>query len=176
MYNVFDKKVGIVHGKIPLKEREETMERFANGEISILVATTVIEVGVDVPAATLIVIENAERFGLAQLHQLRGRVGRGEKQSYCVLVYGDKISQTGKKRLNTMKESNDGFYIAEQDLLLRGAGEVTGIKQSGVPDFRIFDQENHISLLQDAVIHCKKMSATSDSKAKAFLSYLYGYS
>jgi ATP-dependent DNA helicase RecG len=173
LYTAFDKKVGVVHGKITPKEREDTMERFARGEISILVATTVIEVGVDVPSATLIIIENAERFGLAQLHQLRGRVGRGEKQSYCVLVYGDKISQTGKKRLNTMKESNDGFYIAEQDLLLRGAGEVTGIKQSGMPDFRIFNTDDHVPLLQASVKYCRDIFANRDIKAKSFLSYLY---
>jgi len=110
--------------------------RFKNGEIKILIATTVIEVGIDVPDATLIIIENAEKFGLAQLHQLRGRVGRGVLQSYCMLMYNPKrLSAMSRKRLEIMRNSNDGFYIAEQDLILRGGGEILGTKQSGEPDF-----------------------------------------
>jgi ATP-dependent DNA helicase RecG len=128
--------VGLLHGKLPTEEKESAMEKFQRGETKILVATTVVEVGVDVPNATLMVIEQAERFGLAQMHQLRGRVGRGAEQSYCVLVTG-KLSDTGRERIRTLVESNDGFYIAEMDMKLRGPGEFFGTKQSGVPALQI---------------------------------------
>ena len=117
-------------------EKEAAMERFKRGDIKILVSTTVIEVGVDVPNATVMVIEQAERFGLAQLHQLRGRVGRGAEQSYCILVT-EKLNDTARERIRTLVESNDGFYIAEMDLKLRGPGEFFGTKQSGLPSLRI---------------------------------------
>ncbi len=129
-------KVGLLHGKLPPPEKEAVMDAFKRGEIQVLVSTTVIEVGVDVPNATVMVIENAERFGLAQIHQLRGRVGRGAAQSYCVLVT-DKLSDTGRERIRTLVDSNDGFYIAEMDLKLRGPGEFLGTRQSGLPTFRI---------------------------------------
>ena len=112
------------------------MSAFASGDISILVATTVIEVGVDVPSATIMVIEHAERFGLSQLHQLRGRVGRGTGQSACILLYQPPLGETAKKRLSVMRETEDGFVIAEEDLRLRGGGEVLGTRQSGMPEFR----------------------------------------
>lgn len=128
--------VGLLHGRLKAAEKADVMSRFKNGEIRILVATTVIEVGVDVPNATVMVIEQAERFGLAQLHQLRGRVGRGAEQSYCILVTG-KMSDAGRERIRTMVDSNDGFHIAEMDLRLRGPGEFFGTRQSGVPAFRI---------------------------------------
>ena len=114
-----DLAVGLLHGRLKTEEKETVMERFRRGEIKILVSTTVIEVGVDVPNATVMLIEQAERFGLAQLHQLRGRVGRGAEQSYCVLVTG-KLNETGRERIRTMVDSSDGFYIAEMDLKLRG--------------------------------------------------------
>lgn len=137
---IFPGQVGILHGKMKAQEKDNVMEQFKNGEVKILVATTVIEVGIDVPQATLIIIENAEKFGLAQLHQLRGRVGRGSKQSYCLLLYDAKrSSQIARKRIEIMKESNDGFYIAEQDLLLRGGGEILGTKQSGEQEFFFAD-------------------------------------
>ncbi|MCC7497480.1 MAG: ATP-dependent DNA helicase RecG [Bryobacterales bacterium] len=131
-----DVAVGLLHGKLPSDEKDRVMESFKNGETKILVATTVIEVGVDVPNATVMVIEQAERFGLAQLHQLRGRVGRGGEQSYCILVTG-KLNEAGQERIRTLKESSDGFYIAEMDLKLRGPGEFFGTKQSGLPALRI---------------------------------------
>jgi ATP-dependent DNA helicase RecG len=129
-------KVGLLHGKLRTEDKESAMEKFQRGETQILVSTTVIEVGVDVPNATVMVIEQAERFGLAQLHQLRGRVGRGGEQSYCVLVTG-KTSEAGRERIRTLVDSNDGFYIAEMDMKLRGSGEFFGTKQSGMPSFQI---------------------------------------
>jgi ATP-dependent DNA helicase RecG len=137
--------VGLLHGRLPADEKEAVMENFKKGEIKILVSTTVIEVGVDVPNATVMVIEQAERFGLAQLHQLRGRVGRGAAQSYCVLVT-EKLNDAAKERIRTMVESTDGFYIAEIDLKLRGPGEFFGTKQSGLPALRI------ANILRDAEI------------------------
>ncbi|MEM6338506.1 MAG: ATP-dependent DNA helicase RecG [Pseudomonadota bacterium] len=132
--------VGILHGKMKPNEKDKIMQSFKNGEIKILIATTVIEVGIDVPDATLMIIENAEKFGLAQLHQLRGRVGRGALQSYCMLMYNPKrLSAMSRKRLEIMRNSNDGFYIAEQDLILRGGGEILGTKQSGEPNFFFAD-------------------------------------
>jgi ATP-dependent DNA helicase RecG len=131
-----DIRVGLLHGKLKADEKETVMEQFRRGEVKILVSTTVIEVGVDVPNATVMVIEQAERFGLAQLHQLRGRVGRGAEQSYCILVTG-KLGESARERIRTMVESTDGFYIAEMDLKLRGPGEFFGTKQSGLPALRI---------------------------------------
>ena len=131
--------VGLVHGRMKAKEKSFIMAQFKAGKIDLLVATTVIEVGVDVPDATLIIIENPERLGLAQLHQLRGRVGRGSKKSYCALMYHAPLSQHGKERLKVMKESNDGFIIAEKDLEIRGPGEVLGTRQTGLVEFKIAD-------------------------------------
>jgi len=143
-------KVGLVHGRMKPAEKDEVMARFAAGELNFLVATTVIEVGVNVPEATIMVIEHAERFGLSQLHQLRGRVGRGGDQSYCFLMYSGPLGETAKERLSIMRETEDGFLIAEKDLQLRGGGDILGVKQSGLPAFRLADLNVHGELLAAA--------------------------
>jgi len=142
-----DLRIGLVHGRMKSSEKQYVMDNFKEGQLDLLVATTVIEVGVDVPNASLMIIENPERLGLAQLHQLRGRVGRGDIASHCVLLYKNPLSKTGQKRLQVLRESNDGFYIAEQDLAIRGPGEVLGVKQTGVAEFKIADLLRDQSLL-----------------------------
>ena len=142
-------KVEILHGKMKPKEKNRIMEAFAFGEIQVLVSTTVVEVGVNVPNATVMMVENAERFGLAQLHQLRGRVGRGEHQSYCIFIQGNNEENTSK-RLKILNESNDGFYIAGEDLKLRGPGDLFGIRQSGLMEFKIGDIYNDAGILKNA--------------------------
>ncbi len=142
--------IGLLHGKMKAAEKDEVMRRFVSGEIQILVATTVVEVGVDVPNASLMVIEHAERFGLSQLHQLRGRVGRGAEQSYCVLVASDKKTSVARERLGIMEETNDGFRIAEKDLEIRGPGEVMGTRQSGLPTFRVGNLVRDVEILEEA--------------------------
>jgi ATP-dependent DNA helicase RecG len=142
--------VGLLHGRLDADEKEHVMREFQQGKIEILVATTVIEVGVDVPNATVMVIEHADRFGLAQLHQLRGRIGRGAAKSYCVLMRGGKVSEEGERRLDAMVRSNDGFHIAELDLELRGPGEFFGTKQAGIPSFRVANIIRDRQLLEAA--------------------------
>jgi ATP-dependent DNA helicase RecG len=144
-----DVRVGLVHGRMPPREKERGMYAFKDGKIGLLVATTVIEVGVDVPNATLMVIENAERMGLAQLHQLRGRVGRGAHESDCVLLYGDPLSEVARARLKVIRETNDGFVIARRDLELRGPGELLGTRQTGLADMRVADLVRDADLLPD---------------------------
>ena len=143
----FGDRVGLVHGKQKAAERDATMAAFAAGDLDILVATTVIEVGVNVPEATVMVVEHAERFGLAQLHQLRGRVGRGAAKSNCVLLYQAPLGETAKARLQILRETEDGFRIAEEDLRLRGGGELLGTRQSGLPEFHYADLAVHGDLL-----------------------------
>jgi len=144
-------EVGMLHGRMKPDEKEEVMQKFSKGEINILVSTTVIEVGVDVPNATIMVIENAEHFGLSQLHQLRGRVGRGEEQSYCILLTGSKLSEETRKRIEIMVETNDGFRIAEEDLKLRGPGDLEGTQQSGIAfKLRIANLSKDFSILEEA--------------------------
>jgi ATP-dependent DNA helicase RecG len=150
LQNVFGARVGLVHGRMKPAEKDAAMERFIMGETPVLVATTVIEVGVDVPEATIMVIEQAERFGLAQLHQLRGRVGRGAGQSTCLLLYRAPLGQTAKRRLATLRETDDGFRIAEEDLALRGEGEILGTRQSGMPGFKMALPDIHRDLLETA--------------------------
>jgi ATP-dependent DNA helicase RecG len=144
-----DCRVGIIHGKMKPAEKEEVMKSFAEGSIDILVSTTVVEVGVDVPNASLMVVENAERFGLAQLHQLRGRVGRGKNQSYCIL-FNQGSSEVSKERLEIMTKSTDGFYISEQDLKLRGPGEFFGTRQHGLPELKIANLYTDMNILKEA--------------------------
>jgi ATP-dependent DNA helicase RecG len=148
---VFPKfSVGLLHGRMKPEEKEDVMRRFVNGEIQILVSTTVIEVGVDVPNASVMVIEHSERFGLSQLHQLRGRVGRGAEQSYCVLLASDKQTDVARERLGIMEETNDGFKIAEKDLEIRGPGEIMGTRQAGLPEFRVANLVRDLDILQAA--------------------------
>ena len=148
----FNHKIGLIHGRLPSNDKKEIMEEFKKNKIKILVATTVIEVGVDVPNATLMVIENAERMGLSQLHQLRGRIGRGDTKSICILLYQRKLSDIAKQRLKIIYENIDGFKIAEEDLKLRGPGELLGLKQSGLPSLRIADLDRDLELLNIAKI------------------------
>jgi len=143
----FGARVGLLHGRMPGPHKDRTMAAFAGGELDVLVATTVIEVGVNVPEATVMVVEHADRFGLAQLHQLRGRVGRGVRPGTCLLLYAEPLGETARARLRTMRETDDGFLIAEEDLRLRGAGEVLGTRQSGLPEFRLADLAVHADLL-----------------------------
>ncbi|HCI57862.1 MAG TPA: ATP-dependent DNA helicase RecG, partial [Bacteroidetes bacterium] len=142
--------VSMVHGKMKAKDKEQEMERFVNGKTHIMIATTVIEVGVNVPNATVMIIENAERFGLSQLHQLRGRVGRGAEQSFCILMSGNKLSADARERLKTMVQTNDGFQIAETDLKLRGPGDITGTQQSGLLNLKIAELAKDGAILEHA--------------------------
>ncbi len=146
----FGDRVGLVHGQMKGTEKDRVMGQFAAHEIGLLVATTVVEVGVDVPAATIMVIENAERFGLAQLHQLRGRIGRGSEASTCILLYSEPLGEMSKARLKVIRETTDGFRIAEEDLKLRGEGDVLGVRQSGLPGYRIARSEVHGQLITQA--------------------------
>ena len=149
--------VGLVHGQMPGNDKDATMARFQAGGIKVLVATTVIEVGVNVPNATIMVIERAETFGLAQLHQLRGRVGRGSDASTCLLLYQAPLSDSGQKRLEVLRATEDGFAIAETDLAMRGAGDVIGTAQSGIPKFRIADLEKQAGLMATAQKDARKL-------------------
>jgi ATP-dependent DNA helicase RecG len=146
----FGDRVGLVHGQMKGPEKDRVMAQFAAGEIGLLVATTVVEVGVDVPAATIMVIENAERFGLAQLHQLRGRIGRGSEASTCLLLYREPLNEMSSARLKAIRETTDGFRIAEEDLKLRGEGDVLGVRQSGLPGYRIARSDVHAQLITQA--------------------------
>jgi len=145
-----DLVVGLLHGRLPLEDKESIMRRFKGGEIHVLVSTTVIEVGIDVPNASVMLIEHAERFGLSQLHQLRGRVGRGPWKSYCILLTAGKLGEEAERRVQVMTETNDGFRIAETDLQLRGPGEFFGTRQSGLPEFRVADLLRDAALLEEA--------------------------
>jgi len=152
-----DFNIGLLHGRMKTEEKDEVMKAFIKNKIQILVSTTVIEVGVDVANASIMIIEHAERFGLSQLHQLRGRIGRGERQSYCILMPDVKVSKSGAFRLKTMEETNDGFRIAEADLKLRGPGDFLGTKQSGLPDFKFADIVEDQFLLAQAKDEAKEL-------------------
>ena len=152
-----DQHVGLVHGQMPAGDKDAAMARFIAGETSVLVATTVIEVGVDVPNASIMVIERAEHFGLAQLHQLRGRVGRGTDASTCLLIYQPPLTEGGKRRLEILRETDDGFRISEEDLQMRGAGDLIGTAQAGIPRFRVADLENQAALMAVAQNDARKL-------------------
>ena len=175
----FGDRVGLVHGQMKGTDKDAAMEAFQRGETSILVATTVIEVGVDVPQATIMVIEHAERFGLAQLHQLRGRVGRGSDRSTCLLLYKPPLGEVSEARITIMRETEDGFRIAEEDLRLRGEGEVLGTRQSGTPGFRLASLDVHGALLPVArddarmIVERDPMLETERGKAVRTLLYLF---
>ena len=174
---IFGNDVALIHGRMRSTEKEEVMAQFQSGAVKILVATTVIEVGVDVPNASIMVIEHAERFGLAQLHQLRGRVGRGDAAASCILLYKPPLGETAKARLKIMRETDDGFVIAEEDLRLRGAGDILGTRQSGLPEFRLADLEAHRDLLftarDDAALILNKDSDLSTERGEALRVLLY---
>jgi ATP-dependent DNA helicase RecG len=157
--------VSLVHGRMTSEEKDQAMSAFKSGQTRLLVATTVIEVGVDVPDATIMVIEHAERFGLAQLHQLRGRVGRGDGASSCILLYHGPLGETAGARLQVLRESEDGFRIAEEDLKLRGEGEVLGTRQSGMPGFRLANLGAHADLLEIARSDARNVLETDPSLA-----------
>lgn len=170
-------RVGLVHGKMKGAEKDAVMSKFQTGEISVLVSTTVIEVGVNVPEATIMVIEHAERFGLAQLHQLRGRVGRGAAKSSCILLRTNEIGEVARSRLKIMRESEDGFLIAEEDLKLRGGGEILGTRQSGLPEFRMVDFLEHADLIElardDARLIVNKDPELTSDRGQALRHLLY---
>ena len=173
-----DYKVEILHGKMKPKDKEKVMQDFKDNKISILISTTVIEVGVDVPNANIMVIENAERFGLAQLHQLRGRVGRGKFKSYCILKYNSNSSIV-RQRMQTMTSTDDGFKIAEKDLELRGSGEFFGTKQHGLPEFKIaniFDDIKILKLVQELALNIEmkdpKLEKEENKKLKKLVNKL----
>jgi ATP-dependent DNA helicase RecG len=173
----FGDKVDLVHGRMRGPDKDRAMERFAKGETRLLVATTVIEVGVDVPQASVMVIEHAERFGLAQLHQLRGRIGRGAERSTCILLYKPPLGETAKARVAILRETDDGFRIAEEDLRLRGEGDVLGVRQSGMPGFRIARIEFHGKLLSaardDAALILRRDARLTSERGQALRQLLY---
>jgi ATP-dependent DNA helicase RecG len=174
---LFGERVALVHGKLKGAEKDRVMENFAHGPTNLLVATTVIEVGVDVPDATVMVIEHAERFGLAQLHQLRGRIGRGDKPSSCLLLYATPLTETAKARLAILRETEDGFRIADEDLRLRGAGEVLGTRQSGMPEMRLVDLAAHGDLIpvarDDARLALERDPELKSERGAALRTLLY---
>ncbi len=175
----FGDKVGLIHGRMKPADKEKVMQSFIDAELQILVATTVIEVGVDVPNASIMIIEHAERFGLSQLHQLRGRVGRGAKRSACLLIYKDPLGETAAARLNALKETEDGFIIAEQDLKLRGSGDLLGTRQSGMPGYRLAIPDAHQHLLEYAHEDAAEMLASnpnlSGPQGEAMRTMLYAF-
>ena len=169
----FPNKVGLIHGALDKKEKEDILNKFLKNEISILVSTTVIEVGIDFPNANLIVIENANKFGLAQLHQLRGRVGRGIKQSSCILLFKEGLTKNAIKRIKILKESDDGFFIAEEDLRLRGFGDLVGYQQSGIKNFRFADPVIHQDIFKLAEKYIQNIKKNVDLKKYTFLLKLF---
>ena len=176
-FDILDKKfpgnVGLIHGALDKIEKENVLKKFLRKEISILVSTTVIEVGVDFPNANLIIIENANKFGLAQLHQLRGRVGRGDKQASCILLFKEGLSKNAIKRIKILKSSDDGFFIAEEDLRLRGFGDLIGYQQSGIKNFRFADPVIHEDIFKIAEKYIKNIQENINQDKYSFLLKLF---
>jgi len=171
--NKYPNNVGLIHGALKKEEKENVLKKFLNKELSILVSTTVIEVGIDFPNANLIIIENANKFGLAQLHQLRGRVGRGQKQGTCILLFKEGLSKNAIRRIKILKESNDGFLIAEEDLKLRSFGDLIGYQQSGIKNFRFADPVIHEDLFKLAEKYVKDNQQQINEKKYSFLLKLF---
>jgi len=161
--NIFSKRVGLIHGGMKSDEKNNILKKFLNKSFDILVSTTVIEVGIDFPNANIIVIENSNKFGLSQLHQLRGRVGRGEAEGVCILLYKKNLSENARKRLKILKSSNDGFFIAEEDMKIRGFGDILGFQQSGIKDFKIADPIHHEDLFKIAEENVKFIERNKNS-------------
>ena len=159
----------MIHGRLTKPEKEAIMSAFAQGNINLLVATTVIEVGVNVPNASLMIVENSERLGLAQLHQLRGRVGRGSEKSICILMYQSPLSDNAKQRLEVLRQSNDGFMIAQKDLELRGPGEILGTQQTGIASMKIANIVRDAYLLKEASYYSSKMLEASEESQNALI-------
>ena len=170
-----DLRVGLVHGRLKPAEKQSVMDEFKRGELDLLVATTVIEVGVDVPNASIMIIENPERLGLAQLHQLRGRVGRGAVESQCVLMYSAPLSKTATQRLGVLRESSDGFYIAQKDLEIRGPGELMGTKQTGIAEMRIADLVRDGQLVPQVQSIAERLWQDYPSHAQAIINRWIGF-
>ena len=169
----FPKEVGLIHGSLEKQQKENVLNKFLKKKITILVSTTVIEVGIDFPDANLIVIENANKFGLAQLHQLRGRVGRGNKQGICILLFKERLNKNAIKRIKILKNSDDGFFIAEEDLKLRGFGDLTGYQQSGAKNFRFANPINHEELFNLAEKYIQNIDLNNDQHKYNFLLKLF---
>ena len=163
---LFPKQVSILHGKTDISEKEEILKKFLKKEFKILVSTTIIEVGIDFPNANVIIIENANKFGLSQLHQLRGRVGRGEKEATCILMFKSNLSENAKKRINILKETNDGFVISEEDMKIRGFGDILGFKQSGVKNFKLADPIQNSDLFELAEKEIKRIELENENLSK----------
>ncbi len=156
----------MLHGKTDISEKEEILKKFLNREFKILVSTTIIEVGIDFPNANVIIIENANKFGLSQLHQLRGRVGRGEKEATCILMFKSNLSDNAKKRINILKDTNDGFVISEEDMKIRGFGDILGFKQSGVKNFKLADPIQNSDLFELAEKEIKRIELENENLSK----------
>ena len=162
----FDNKVGLIHGNLDKDKKNNVLNDFLNKSINILVSTTIIEVGIDFPNANVIIIENSNKFGLSQLHQLRGRIGRGANQGICIMLYKKNLSENAKKRIKILKSSNDGFFIAEKDMKIRGFGDVLGYQQSGIKDFRLADPIHHEDLFKIAEDNIKDIERNENNFKK----------
>jgi len=163
---IFPNQVSLLHGKIEIDEKEKILNNFLNKKFKILVSTTIIEVGIDFPNANVIIIENANKFGLSQLHQLRGRVGRGSKDSTCILMFKSNLSENAKKRINILKASDDGFFISEEDMKLRGFGDILGFKQSGIKNFKLADPVQNSDLFMLAEKEIKRIENSNEDISK----------